>query len=141
MSQNRQVETKDSIEIMSNVSNPEVQKKAERRRFNAEYKRSILAEAEGCTDRGELGSLLRREGLYDSHLSRWRKAEREGRLGGKGQKTTTKTNRNKQDKLLNERIVELERENKRLKTELEKAETIMDVQKKLSVLFGIETVT
>ena len=141
MSQNQQVETKDLMEIVSNVSSPEVQKKAERRRFNAEYKRRILAEAEECTDRGELGSLLRREGLYDSHLSRWRKAEKEGRLGGKDEKETTKTNKNKQSKLLNERIVELERENKRLKTELEKAETIMDVQKKLSVLFGLETVT
>ena len=140
MSQNQQVETKGLMEVVSNVSNPEVQKKAERRRFNTEYKRRILAEAEACTDRGDLGSLLRREGLYDSHLSRWRKAEREGRLGGKGQKTTTKTNKNKQDKLLNERVVELERENKRLKTELEKAETIMDMQKKLSVLFGLETV-
>ena len=140
MSQNQQVETKDLIEIVSNVSSPEVQKKAERRRFNAEYKRRILAEAEECTDRGELGSLLRREGLYDSHLSRWRKAEKEGRLGGKDEQRTTKTSKNKQDKLLNERIIELERENKRLKTELEKAETIMDVQKKLSVLFGLETV-
>ena len=141
MSQNQQVETKDLMEIVSNVSNPEVQKKAERRRFNAEYKRRILAEAEECTDRGELGSLLRREGLYDSHLSRWRKAEQEGKLGGKDKQTTTKTNNNKQNQLLNAKIVELERENKRLKTELEKAETIMDVQKKLSVLFGLETVT
>lgn len=139
MSQNQQVETKDLMEIVSNVSNPEVQKKAERRRFSTEYKRRILAEAEGCTDRGDLGSLLRREGLYDSHLSRWRKAEQEGRLGGNSKKTTI--TKNKQNKLFNDRIVELERENKRLKTELEKAETIMDVQKKLSVLFGLETVT
>ena len=115
-----------------------MQNKAERRRFSAEYKRRILAEAEECTDRGDLGSLLRREGLYDSHLSRWRKAEQEGKLGGKDKQTTT--NNNKQNQLLNARIVELERENKRLKTELEKAETIMDVQKKLSVLFGLETV-
>ena len=129
MSQNQQVETKDLMDIVSNVSNPEVQKKAERRRFSTEYKRRILAEAEGCTDRGDLGSLLRREGLYDSHLCRWRKAEQEGKLGGKDKQTTTKTNNNKQNQLLNAKIVELERENKRLKTELEKAETIMDVQK------------
>ena len=136
MSQNQQVETKDLMEIVSNVSSPEVQKKAERRRFNAEYKRRILAEAEEYTDRGELGSLLRREGLYDSHLSRWRKAEKEGRLGGKDEQATTKTNKNKQNKLLNERIVELERENKRLKTELEKAETIIDVQKNSRCYLG-----
>ena len=136
MSQNQQVETKDLMEIVSNVSSPEVQKKAERRRFNAEYKRRILAEAEECTDRGELDSLLRREGLYDSHLSRWRKAEKEGRLGGKDEQETTKTNKNKQNKLLNERIVELERANKRLKTELEKAETIIDVQKNSRCYLG-----
>ena len=95
MSQNQQVETKDLMGIVSNVSNPEVQKKAERRRFNAEYKRSILAEAEGCTDRGELGSLLRREGLYDSHLSRWRKADQEGKLGGKDKQQQKQITTNK----------------------------------------------
>ncbi len=140
MSQNQQVEMKDVREIVSNMSNPEVQKKAERRRFNAGYKRRILEEAKACTDRGELGSLLRREGLYDSHLSRWRKAEREGKLGGNAQKTINKTSNNKQNESLNERIVALQDENKRLRKELEKAETIIDVQKKLSVLFGLETV-
>lgn len=140
MSQNQQVEMKDLMEKMSKVSNPEVQNKAERRRFKAEYKRRILAEAEECTGRGELGSLLRREGLYDSHLSRWRKAEQEGKLGGKAEEKTIKTKNNKQKTLLNERIVELERENKRLKVGLERAEMVIDVQKKLSALLGLETV-
>ena len=91
----------------------EVLAKAERRRFTAEYKRKILKEADACTKPGELGALLRREGLYSSLLATWRAASRRGELSGlrpqrRGPKGKTRDVRDK-------RIAELERENRRLK--------------------------
>jgi transposase-like protein len=62
------------------MPDPEVVPKAERRRFTAEYKLRILAEADACTQRGEIGALLRREGLYRSHLDKWREQRRAGAL-------------------------------------------------------------
>ena len=61
---------------------PQVTPKAERRRFNTEYKLRILSEADACTERGQLGALLRREGLYSSHLEKWR--EQRARCGVTG---------------------------------------------------------
>ncbi len=63
-----------------NKPDPEVVPRAERRKFSAEYKLRVLAEADACTRPGEIGALLRREGLYRSHLDKWRKARREGTL-------------------------------------------------------------
>jgi transposase-like protein len=64
------------------LPDPEVVPKAERRRFSAEYKQHILQEAEACTRPGEVGALLRREGLYSSHLTTWRQQRRRGELQG-----------------------------------------------------------
>jgi transposase-like protein len=114
----------------------EVLAKAERRRFTAEYKRRILEEADACTKPGELGALLRREGLYSSILASWRAARRRGGREGlaakkRGPKAQVPDSRDK-------KIAELERENRRLKRRAVRAETRVEVQKKLSQLLGID---
>lgn len=106
---------------------PEVVPKAKRRTFSAEYKLQILREADGCSESGEIGALLRREGLYSSHLSDWRRQREAGSLAGLGAKK-----RGRKATPDKRRITELERENERLRQRLEQAETIMEVQKKLS---------
>ena len=116
------------------IPSSEVKAKAERRRFTKAYKLKILAEAEGCKGQGEVGSLLRREGLYDSHLSRWRKAQREGRLGESKKQAQEKA----RSKALVREVSELSAKNARLEKALEQAELVIDVQKKLSMLLGLE---
>lgn len=134
MLNNQHAEVKSKVISGDEYPNPEVKAKASRRRFSTAYKLRILSEAENCTESGELGALLRREGLYDSHLWRWRKAQEEGRLNlsSKREKKTAKT------QALKQTIVELEREKKSLEQALEQAELVIDVQKKLSQLFGLE---
>jgi transposase len=105
--------------------NPEVQARTERRRFSAESKRRIIDEAEKCGF-GQLGSLLRREGLTYSQLGEWRKAYAEGRLTDKRRGPQANPN-------LAE-VRRLEAENARLKRQLEQAEAIIDAQKKLARL-------
>ena len=114
----------------------EVLAKAGRRRFTAEYKRRVLQEADACTKPGEVGALLRREGLYSSHLSVWRAARGRGELAGlsprrRGPKAQPPDPRDT-------RIAELEREGRRLRARAERAEVLVEVQKKLSQLLGIE---
>jgi transposase len=115
------------------VPEPEVLPRAERRRFSAEYKLRILEEVDGCTERGQIGALLRREGLYSSHLSKWRKQRALGQLEGLSPK---KRGRKPQDPAVEE-VARLRRENERLRARLEQAEMIIDVQKKLSQLLGL----
>ena len=111
---------------------PEVTPKAKRRRFNAEYKLRILAEVDDCTQPGEIGALLRREGLYSSHLSKWRKQREEGQLQGlSGNKRGRKAERSEAE------VARLRRENEQLQARLQQAETIIDVQKKLCELHGL----
>ncbi len=64
------------------IPNPEVPAQAKRRKFSGEYKRRILEEADKCTEPGEIGALLRREGLYSSNLTKWRRQRKAGGLGG-----------------------------------------------------------
>ncbi len=114
---------------------PEVADKATRRRFSAEYKRRIVREADKCTKAGEVGALLRREGLYSSSLSAWRRECAAGDLAGtglvkRGPKAQPKDVRDK-------RIAELERETRQLKRKLAQAETIIGLQKKVATLRGI----
>ncbi len=114
----------------------EVLAKAERRRFTSEYKRRVLQEADACNKPGELGALLRREGLYSSHLASWRAARSRGELAGlaprkRGPKAQPLDPRDK-------RIAELERELQRAQARAERAEALVEVQKKLSQLLGIE---
>ena len=114
----------------------EVLAKAERRRFTVEYKRRILQEADSCTKSGELGALLRREGLYSSHLAAWRAARARGELTGlsprkRGPKAKVPAADAK-------RILQLERENRRLRARAERAEALVELQKKVAALLGNE---
>jgi transposase-like protein len=112
----------------------EVGAKAERRRFTAEYKRQIVREADRCTKPGEIGALLRREGLYSSHVVTWRAARDRGELAGlaakkRGPKAVLPDPRDK-------KIAEQERETVRWKKRAERAEALVEVQKKLAALLG-----
>ena len=109
-------------------SNPEVQPKPERRRFTAEYKRRIVVEAAQC-QHGELGSLLRREGLTYAQIGKWRAAHAEGTLG---KKRGPVANPNRAE------MRRLKAENASLKRQLERAELIIDAQKKLARLLEEE---
>jgi transposase-like protein len=97
-----------------------------------EYKLRVLREADRCSRPGELGALLRREGLYSSHLTLWRQQRRRRSLGAhkRGRRAVIPNP-------LAARVAELERENRRLSRRLRKAETILECQKKLSGLLGI----
>jgi len=110
----------------------EVVAKARRRRLTPAYKRRILQEADRCTKPGEVGALLRREGLYSSHLAAWRAARVRGELAGEGAKR-----RGPKPKPVSadaKRILQLERELRRLRARAERAEALVEVQKKLSAL-------
>ena len=112
----------------------EVVAKAERRRFTAEYKRRIVREADRCTRPGEIGALLRREGLYSSHLVTWRAARDRGELEGlsakkRGPKVAPPDPRDR-------KIAELEREVGRQRKRAERAEAFVEVQKKVAALLG-----
>ena len=114
------------------VPDPEVVVKAERRHFTAEYKRRILQEADDCTPSGEVGALLRREGLYSSHLNTWRGQRQRGQLQG-----LTPAKRGRKADPQAAEIARLKRENDRLKAQLERAELIIDVQKKVSQMLSL----
>jgi transposase len=110
---------------------PQVVPKAERRRFSAEYKQRILAEADACTERGQIGALLRREGLYSSHLDKWRKQRQRGVL-----QALTPQQRGPKPDPQAAAIAKLRHENEQLRARLQRAEHIIDVQKKLAELLG-----
>ena len=116
---------------------PEVKPAPVRRRFSAKEKLRILEEADACTKAGEIGALLRREGIYSSYLSRWRRARDHGQLDGLSAKK--RGPKSSADKDMAEENAALRRENERLRARLKQAETIIDVQKKLSQLLGLET--
>ena len=116
------------------LPDPEVEVKAGRRRFTMQYKLSIVEKADQCRHPGEIGALLRREGLYSSHLSTWRRLRREGALQGlSAQQRGPKPNAAAAEQ---REIVRLQKQVSKLEHELEKAHTIIDVQKKLSVLLS-----
>jgi len=120
--------------LVLTIPDPEITPKAKRRTFPAEYKLRILDEAAQCTKPGERGALLRREGLYSSHLTHWRCELRAGALAG----LKPKKRGPKSDPVAVENA-QLRREIARLQAKLERAETIIDVQKKLSQLLGLPT--
>jgi transposase len=114
------------------VPDPEVRPKAKRRTFTAEYKLRILEEAAQCTAPGERGALLRREGLYSSHLTHWRQELKAGALAG----LKPKKRGRKVDPLAVENAA-LRRQMVQMQAKLERAESIIEVQKKLSHLLGL----
>jgi len=114
---------------------PEVEAKPRRRRFSAAYRLRILEEADRCENAGEIGQLLRREGLYSSHLSNWRKARREGTLAALSPKK--RGAKPKARNPLEPKVRELEAKVARLEAELDKAHTILDVQEKVAGLLGL----
>ena len=111
---------------------PEVTERAKRRRFTAEYKLRILRKADACKGDGDVGALLRSEGLYSSQLAAWRRQRDElTKTGMKARK------RGPKPKGVDPQVQRLEHEVARLEQRLEQAETIIDFQKKLSKLLGI----
>ena len=125
-----------------NVEQPELGRETEyvsrpaRRKFSNEYKRRIVKEAEACTDRGEIGALLRREGLYSSHLTDWRRqASRTRRTGVGAQEQETGSEKHTSKCLPLEKRVDRTRTVRtvELRQQLEQAEYIISAQKKLSL--------
>lgn len=118
----------------------EVTDKAKRRRFSAAEKQRILEAADRCEKPGDLGALLRREGIYSSHLAAWRKARRErGETAGlearkRGPKAVPRDERDA-------KVAKLEKENARLAHELERAKAVIDIQKKVAELLGMPLAT
>lgn len=134
MSQNEQMDTRRNGPPVTARPDPEVRLTAKHRRFNAEYKKRILDEADACTQPSQIGALLRREGLYSSLLSRWRQQRAHGALVALAPKR-----RGPKPDPHAEEIARLRRENERLQERLQKAETIIEVQKKISQLLGVPT--
>jgi transposase-like protein len=117
-----------------NQPDPEVIPKAQRRQFSAETKGRILREYDACQEPGEKGALLRREGIYSSYITTWRRQRERGEIAGLGSKKSGA----KADPQAKENA-RLRRENERLKKRLEQAELIIEAQKKISQILGIET--
>ena len=118
------------VETNVQAPNPEVSEKPTRRKFSAEYKQRILQEAAKCKP-GELGALLRREGLYSSHLAKWREQERIALTPQKRGRKAQEPNP------LSGRLADLEKQNAELQKRLAQAEAIIEVQKKISEILGV----
>jgi transposase-like protein len=116
----------------------EVVAKATRRRFTVEYKRKIVREADACKTPGAVGTLLRREGLYSSHLTTWRAARERGELAGAPKKRgPVRRVADPRDK----RITELGRENTHWRKRAERAEALVELQKQMAALLGTPLTT
>ena len=115
------------------VPDPEVSSRSGRRRFSAAYKADIVRKADACKESGEIGALLRREGLYSSHLVDWRRQRDEG---GLAQLAPKKRGRKPKHDPQAVEIAKLQRENERLAERLRKAELIIAAQKKIAALLG-----
>ena len=114
---------------------PEVNEKKPRRYFTAKYKLKILEKADACTEPGQLGRLLREEGLYFSNLTTWRRQRADGILNAMSPK---KRGRKAQPRNpLSSEVARLQKENQKLKQKLRQAELIIDAQKKISEILGI----
>ena len=111
---------------------PEVPAKVQRRRFTAEYRLRIVKQADACKKPGELGALLRREGLYSSHLTNWRRQREQDALVSLRARKRGPTPRP-----IDPRVKHLEAENARLQRKLQRADTIITLQKKVAEILGI----
>ena len=116
-------------------ANPEVNEKPVRRHFDAAYKLRILEEADRCSEVGQVGELLRREGLYSSHLTNWRHLRDEGTLQSLGPKRRGR--KAKCNDATTQELDRLRRDNQGLAERLRQAETIIEVQKKVSEILGL----
>ncbi len=124
-----------SAHLVSSTPDPEVPEKRPRRKFTAKYKLRILSEADTCTQPGQMGTLLRREGLYSSNLTTWRQQREKGIL-----QAMTPKKRGRKRKVKNplaKKVAQLEKENLRLQQKLKKADLIIEAQKKMSEILGI----
>ena len=118
--------------VSEKMPDTEVVEKAKRRQYTAEYKLRILREVDACKEKGEIGALLRREGLYSSLIYKWREQRNRGSLEGLAA--------HKRGPKVDPQAVEfarLQRENERLRKRLERAELIIDVQKKVAQMLGV----
>jgi len=125
--------SRSSMDGRVTIPDPEVDSRPMRRRFSAAYKARVVEEAEGCTESGSIGALLRREGLYSSQLSKWREQYRAGALDAlrddkRGRKATKHP--------LDDEVARLRKENARLSGRLEQAEAIIEIQKKVAAMLG-----
>jgi len=121
-----------SATLRASAPDPEVPARVQRRQFTAEYRRGLLKEADACKKPGALGALLRREGLYSSHLANWRRQREQGELlAGRARK------RGPTATAIDPRVRQLEVENRRLQRKLARAETIITLQKKVAEILGI----
>ena len=121
---------KKKTEVVASPAND----RRQRRRFTAEEKERILNEADACTERGQLGELLRREGIYSSHLSNWRaQRKRQGKAGLEPTKPGRKAGKDAKDR----RIEQLERENARLERENRIQEGLIELQRKAHEILGV----
>jgi len=118
--------------ISERMPGTEVVEKAKRRQYTAEYKLRILHEVDACKGTGEIGALLRREGLYSSLISKWREQRDRGSLEG-----LAAHKRGPKADLRAVEFARLQRENERLRKRLERAELIIDVQKKVAQMLGV----
>ncbi len=117
------------------VPDPEVRAVAKRRQFSAAYKLSVLEQADRASGAGAIGALLRREALFSSHLSTWRREREAGALEALAHRRGRKARSTPEQK----RVALLEAKNTRLERELEQARLIIEVQKKLCMLLGLPT--
>ena len=130
-----------SIEPANGVSENEEVKievvaKAQRRQFSTSYKKRICAEADACTRPGELGALLRREGLHSSTLRRWRQQLQAGAEYGLAPKK--RGPKPAADPALVRELIKQKKRNAQLEKKLAQAELIIDIQKKVSAILGID---
>ncbi len=126
---------RDSGKKRSGTADVEVLAKATRRQFSAEYKRRILREAAAAREAGEIGALLRREGLYFSYLNTWSHQCERGELAA-----LTPRRRGRKEKAVNplaKRVAELDSDKRSLERKLQQAELLLDIQKKASQLLQI----
>ena len=124
-----------TVEIPAGAPETEVLAKAQRRRFTVEYKRRILKEADRCLRPGEIGALLRREGLYASALTAWRAARERGALAGLAPKRRGPWGRRVDPR--DRKIAAQEREIAQWRTRAQRAEALVEIQKKVSEMVGL----
>ena len=127
MSQEKAVKNELNGQPKTKTQTVEVVPTAKRRQFSEAYKKRILAEIDG-SEKGQTGAILRREGLYSSYLTDWRRQQKEATNAGRGRPSKSK---------LEKEMHQLSQENEALKTRLAQAELIIDIQKKVSQLIGL----